>query len=83
MEFTDNELEELLTINEQSRALMKSLTYCEELSEEIFNCMKNKKELKKEFIKKAHNNYLALHLIGLSYIDTELFKKLDNFMDNN
>lgn len=82
MKFNDEELEELLTINEQARALMKGLTYCSQLSEEIFKCMKDKTKLNGEFIQKAHNNYLALCLIGLNYTDTKLFKKLDNYMDN-
>lgn len=81
MKFTDEELEELLTINSQAGILMKSLTYTRELEEAIFNCMKNKTELETEYIQKAHNNYLALFLIGFNYTDNEVFKKLDEYMD--
>ena len=44
--------------------------------------MKSKSELPKECIQRAHNNYLALCLIGLNYSDSDLFKKIDNFMEN-
>jgi hypothetical protein len=44
--------------------------------------MKNKTELAREYIQKAHNNYLALCLIGLNQCDSKVFKKLDNYMDN-
>ena len=82
MKFNGKELEELLTINEQAKILIRSLTYCEELSQELFDCMKNKTELPKAYIQKAHNNYLALCLIGLNECDSEVFKKLDEYMDN-
>lgn len=81
MKLSDKELEEILTINEQAKVLVRGLTYTEELGEVIFNCMKNKTELPKEYIQKAHNNYLALCLIGLNQCDTETFKKLDKCMD--
>lgn len=82
MKLNDKELEELFAINEQAKVLMRGLTYCEELAKELFNCMKNKTELPKEYIQKAHNNYLALCLIGLNQCDSEVFKKLDEYMDN-
>ena len=82
MKLNNKELEELLTINEQAKVFMRGLTYCEELREELFNCMKNKTKLSREYIQKAHNNYLALYLIGLNQCDSEVFKKLDNYMDN-
>ena len=82
MKLNNKELEELLTINEQAKVLMRGLTYCEELGKEIFNCMKNTSELSRECIQKAHNNYLALCLIGFNQCDSEVFKKLDNYMDN-
>ena len=82
MKLNDKELEELFAINEQAKVLMRGLTYCEELAKELFNCMKNKTELSKEYIQKAHNNYLALCLIGLNQCDNEVFKKLDEYMDN-
>lgn len=82
MKLNNKELEELLTINEQAKVFMRGLTYCEELCEELFNCMKNKTKLSREYIQKAHNNYLALCLIGLNQCDSEVFKKLDNYMDN-
>ena len=82
MKLNDKELEELFAINEQAKVLMRGLTYCEELAKELFNCMKNKTELSKEYIQKAHNNYLALCLIGLNQCDSEVFKKLDEYMDN-
>ena len=44
--------------------------------------MKNNTELAKEYIKKAHNNYLALCLIGLNQCNSETFEKLDNYMNN-
>ena len=62
MKFNDKELEELLTINEQAKILVRGLTYTEDLGEKIFDCMKNKTKLDKEYIQKAHNNYLALVL---------------------
>lgn len=82
MKLNNKELEELLTINEQAKVLVRGLTYCEELGEELFSCMKNKTELTREYIQKAHNNYLALCLIGLNQCDSEVFKKLDSYMDN-
>lgn len=82
MKFSEKELEELLTINEQAKVLINGLTYTEDLGKIIFNCMKSKSELPKEYIQRAHNNYLALCLIGLNYSDSDLFKKIDNFMEN-
>lgn len=82
MELNNKELEELLTINEQAKTLVRGLTYCDELGEKIFSCMKNNTELAKEYIKKAHNNYLALCLIGLNQCNSETFEKLDNYMNN-
>lgn len=82
MKLNEKELEELLTINEQAKVLIPRLTYTEELGEKIFECMKNKSELEREYIQKAHNNYLALWLIGFNQCDSEIFKKLDNYMDN-
>ena len=81
MEFTSEELEKLLAVNSQAGMLMGGLTYTGELEEELFKCMKNKTELSREYIQKAHNNYLALFIIGLNYTDDEVFKKLDNYMD--
>ena len=81
MKFTDEELEELLTINEQVKILTSGLSYLKELEDAIFECMKNKTELSRENIQKAHNNYLALSIIGLNQCDSETFKKLDNYMD--
>lgn len=82
MKLNNKELEELLTINEQAKALVRGLTYCDELGEKIFSCMKNNTELEKEYIQKAHNNYLALCLINLDYCESEVFEKLDNYMNN-
>lgn len=83
MKFNDKELEELLTINEQAKILIRGLTYTEELGKEIFNCMKNKIKLKKEYIQKAHNNYLVLCLIGLNQCNSKVFGKLDKYMEEN
>lgn len=46
MEFTDKELEELLTINEQAKVLIPKLTYNEKLAKEIIDSMKKKKRVK-------------------------------------
>lgn len=81
MKFMDEELEELLTINEQSK-ILTGLSYTKELEDAIFECMKNKTELSRENIQKAHNNFLALSIIGFNQCDSETFKKLDNYMDN-
>jgi hypothetical protein len=81
MKLNDKELEEILTINEQAKSLIRGLTYTEELSKVIISCMKDKTELPEEYIQKAHNNYLALCLIGLNQCDTETFKKLDEYID--
>lgn len=81
MKFMDEELEELLTINEQAK-ILTGLSYTKELEDAIFECMKNKTELSRENIQKAHNNYLALSIIGFNQCDSETFKKLDNYMDN-
>ena len=83
MKFNEEELEELFIINEQAKVLMRGLTYCEELGKKIIECRRNKVELPKEYIQKAHNNYLALCLIGFNQCDSEVFKKLDKYMDNN
>ena len=83
MKFNDKELEELLTINEQAKILVRGLTYTEDLGEKIFDCMKNNSKLEKEYIQKAHNNYLALCLIGLNQCDSKVFKKLDGYMEEN
>lgn len=45
--------------------------------------MKNNSKLEKEYIQKAHNNYLALCLIGLNQFDSKVFKKLDEYMEEN
>lgn len=83
MKLNNKELEELLTINEQAKTLVRRLTYCDELEKEIFNCIKNKSKLSRENIKRAHNNYLALcFFINLDYFDSEVFEKLDNYMNN-
>lgn len=82
MELNEKEFEELLAINEQAKNFIPKLTYCEELGEEIFNCIKNKSKLSRESIQKAHNNYLALCLINLDYCDSDVFEKLDNYMNN-
>lgn len=82
MKLNNKELEELLTINGQAKILLRGPTYCDELGEKLFSCMKNKTELEREYIQKAHNNYLALCLIGLNQCDSEVFKKLDNYIDN-
>lgn len=82
MELNNKELEELLNINVQAKILVRGLTYCDELKEKIFSCMENNTELEKEYIQKAHNNYLALCLIGLNQCNSETFKKLDNYMNN-
>ena len=81
MKFMDEELEELLTINEQAK-ILTGLSYTKELEDAIFECMKNKTELSRENIQKAHNNYLALSIVGFNQCDSETFKKLDNYMDN-
>lgn len=82
MKLNNKELEELLTINAQAKILVRGLTYCEELEKKIINCMKNNTKLAKEYIQKAHNNYLALCLIGLNQCNSETFEKLDNYMNN-
>lgn len=82
MKLSNKELEEILTINEQAKVLVRGLTYTEELGKVVFNCMKNKTELTRKYIQQAHNNYLALCLIGLNQCDSVVFKKLDNYMDN-
>ena len=81
MSFTDEELEELLTINEQAKILTRGLSYIKELEDAIFECMKNKTELSRENIQKAHNNYLALSIIGFNQCNSATFLKLDNYMD--
>lgn len=81
MLFTSKELEKLLAVNSQAGILMRGLTYTKDLEKELFECMKSKTELSREYIQKAHNNYLALAIIGLNYTDDEIFKKLDNYMD--
>ena len=81
MEFTDKELEELLTINEQAKVLIPKLTYNEKLAKEIIDSMKNKKELNKESIKNAYNNYLALAFLELNYSNTEIFRKIETYLD--
>ena len=81
MGFTEEELEELLTINVQAKIFTSGLSYIKELENAIFECMKNKTELSKENIQKAHNNYLVLNIIGLNQCDSETFKKLDKYMD--
>ena len=84
MKFTNEELEELLTINIQAKTMVSTLSYCDNLEEKIYECMKNKTELDKESIKQAHNNYLALALfVGLNQCNGKLFKKLDKYMDKN
>lgn len=84
MEFTNEELEELLTINIQAKTMVSTLSYCDKLEEKIYECMKNETELDKQSIKQAHNNYLALALFtNLNYCNEELFKKLNKFMDEN
>lgn len=82
IKLTEKDSEEILTINEQVKALIRGLTYTEELGKEIFKCIKDKKQLSEENIKKAHNNYLALCLIGLNQTNTETFKKLDLYVYN-
>ena len=82
MILTEKELEELLAINEQAKIFIPKLTYYEELGGKLFNCMKNIAELSRESIQQAHNNYLVLHIIGLYYLDSDVFKKLDNYMEN-
>lgn len=57
MKLNNKELEELLTINEQAKALVRGLTYCDELGEKLFSCMKNNTELAKERIEKAQNKW--------------------------
>lgn len=82
MKFSYKELEEILTVNEQAKALCPGLSYTNELGKEVFDCMKNKKELNGQNIQQAHNNYLALCIMGLNYCNSNTFKKLDDYMDN-
>lgn len=82
MKLNEKELEELLTINEQAKILLPQLTYTNELGEMLFKCMKNKTKIDRDIIQKAHNNYLALHIIGINEFDSSVFKKLDNYMEN-
>lgn len=82
MKLNNKELEEILTIAEQCKVLIPKLSYNEELTKKIFYCMKDKKPLEKDDIQRSHNNYLALCLIGLNQCDSDAFKKLDNYMDN-
>ena len=81
MKLNNKELEEILTIAEQCKVLIPKLSYNEELTKKIFYCMKDKKPLEKDDIQRSHNNYLALCLIGLNQCDSNVFKKLDNYMD--
>jgi len=84
MKFTNEELEELLTINAQAKIMVRNLSYCDELEKALYECMKNKTELSKEKIQKAHNNYLALaFFVGLNQCHGELFERLDKFMNEN
>lgn len=82
MQLNNKDYEEMLTIAEQCKIFIPNLSYNNKLTEAIFECMKNKKQLDREMIQKAHNNYLAIHLIGIDYCNTETFKKLDSYMDN-
>lgn len=82
MKLNEKELEELLAINEQAKIFAPKLTYCEELGEKLFNCIKNKTKLSKESIQQAHNNYLVLHLLSFDYYESDVFQKLDNYMEN-
>lgn len=82
MKLNEKELEELLTINEQAKILLPRLTYTNELGEKLFNCIKNKTKINRDIIQKAHNNYLALCIIGINECDSSVFKKLDNYMEN-
>ena len=82
MRLEDDDYEEILTIICQCKAMMPRLNYNENLEKEVFDCMKNKIQPKREAIQQIHNNYLAMALIGLNYCDTKTFEKLDYYMDN-
>lgn len=82
MKFTNKELEEIITIAEQCKIMIPKLSYNEELTERLFTCMKDKKKVAREDVQRCHNNYLALNIIGLNQCDSEVFKKLDKYMDN-
>ena len=82
MKLNNKELEELLTITEQCKVLIPKLNYNEELARDIFYCMKDRKSLTRDMIQRIHNNYLALTFIGLNYCDSNIFKKIDNYMEN-
>ena len=81
MKLDENELEELLTVAVQCNTLIPKLSYNDELAKNIFFAQKETKELSKEDIKRSYNNYLALALIGLDYSDSNVFKKIDNYME--
>ena len=82
MKLNNKDLEEILTIAEQCKVLIPKLSYNEELTEKIYYCMKDKKQLERDDIQRSHNNYLALCLIGLNQCDTDTYKKLNDYMEN-
>jgi hypothetical protein len=82
MKFNREELEELLTIAEQCKILVNKLSYNNELIETLFDCIKNDKKLNRDNIQRCHNNYLLLNMIGFNQCNSDVFKKLDNYMDN-
>lgn len=75
-------LEELLTINEQAKILLPKLKYTNALGEKLFDCLKNKTKINRDIIQKAHNNYLVLCIIGINQCNSAVFKKLDDYMEN-
>lgn len=82
MKLNNKELEEIITIAEQCKVIIPKLSYNEELVKRLFICMKDNKKIDREDIQKSHNNYLALNIIGFNQCDSDVFKKLDNYMDN-
>lgn len=82
MILTNDDYEEILTIIAQCKVIIPRLSYNEKLEKEVFDCMKNKIQPKREAIQQIHNNYLATALIGLNYCNTKTFEKLDYYMDN-
>ena len=75
MKLNNKELEELLTINEQAKVLMRGLTYCEELGKEIFNCMKNTSELSREC------SHIYENSLGKTrFVNEDIFNEVDTIL---
>ena len=80
MEFTEKELEALITYAEQIKVLVPQITYSEELIKDLFKSMKDKTEVIKENLEHIGNNFLVLSLIGFDYdrkLENKVFKYLE------